>query len=63
MTVNKFKVILDVETNLTQDELADVLEKLPELVHHVYKADESADVVSLDVDINHLALTGQKSAV
>jgi len=62
MTVNKFKVIMDVETNLTQNELAGMLEKLPELVHHVYKADEGADVISLDVDINHLALTDQKRA-
>jgi len=62
MIVSKFKIIMDVETNLSQDELVHLLdEKLSKLVHDVYKAEEGADTVSLDVGVDHIALTGQQN--
>jgi len=57
MTVSKFKIIMDVETNLNKDELVHLLDKkLSELVHNVYKADEGAGVVSLAACVDHIAL-------
>lgn len=63
MTVNKFKIIMDVATNLSQDEVVRLLdEKLSELVHDVYKAEEGTDVVSLDAGVEHIALIGQQNS-
>lgn len=56
----QFEVIMNVETNLSSYELACLLsEKLPELVHHVYKADENSDyVVSLESEVKSLTPIG-----